>query len=178
MKPPALITAPVDLIVTAADMREHLRITGTDEDGLLTGYIAAATAYMDGWKGVLGRAVMSQTWREEFDGFGVWRLSLPDVVSATVTATDSAGAAVTVTQQTLKQDFQGFYVDTAGGAAETVAVQYVAAMPSAQVAAAQMVVKLLVANWYENRAATSDVNLTEVPMAAQMLIESMRWSRM
>ena len=175
MKPPYLITPPAQPIVTVEDMRAHLRVTGEAEDVLLAQYIAAATAYLDGWKGVLGRAVMRQTWAEQYDSFGELRLSLPDVVSATVSAVDGDGNAVTVTKQALKQDFQGFYVDTDGATAETVTVQYVVAMPTQQAFTVQMIVKLLVGNWYENRAAASEIALSEVPMAAQMLLQSMRW---
>ena len=176
MKPPYLITPPVQSIIEAPAMRDHLRVTGEDEDVLIAEYVRAATAYLDGWKGVLGRCVMQQTWGEKFDGFGDLRLALPDVLSATVSAVDSNGAAVSVTKQVLKQDFRGFYVETDGGSAETVTVQYSVAMPIQQLPTVQMIVKLLVGNWYENRAATSETSLSEVPMAAQMLIDSIRWA--
>jgi hypothetical protein len=49
-------------------------------------------------------------------------------------------------------------------------------MPAQQVATVQMIVKLLVANLYMNRAATSDVALYEVPFAANALIDAIRWT--
>jgi uncharacterized phiE125 gp8 family phage protein len=178
MKPPYLVTAPTTPIVTLFDMKEYLRVTHNLENTMIEGLITAATAYLDGWKGILGRAVVSQKWREEYDGFGDLRLSLPDVVSIVVTATDFAGGVVTVTQSDLKQDVGGHYVVTAGGNAETVAVEYIVAMPAQQVATVAMIVKLLVAHWYENREAASASGAMVVPMSAQMLIESMRWSLM
>lgn len=177
MKPPYLVTPPATPIVSLIDMKAHLRVTHVLEEDLITGYISAATSYLDGWKGVLGRAVVSQTWREEFDGFGDLRLALPDVASITVTAFDAAGGAVTVAVATLKQDLCGHYVEASGGSAATVAVQYVAAMPAQQSASVAMVVKLMVAHWYANREAVGAA-MADVPMGAQMLIDAMRWGRM
>ena len=176
MKPPSLVTAPASPIVSIFDMKAHLRVTHDLENDLITGYIGAATAYLDGWKGVLGRAVVSQTWREDFDGFGDLRLSLPDVASVVVTAADADGGAVAVDEATLKQDLCGHYVEASGGSAATVSVQYVAGMPAQQLALAAMVVKLLVAHWYTNREAVGAA-MVEVPMGAQTMIDAVRWNR-
>ena len=52
--------------ITLADAKEHLRVTGTDEDDLITGYIAAACGYVSE---ASGRALSEETWMIAEEGF-------------------------------------------------------------------------------------------------------------
>lgn len=61
------ITAPATGIVSLTEARDHLRVTSIDEDVLISGMIAAATAYLDAHDGVLGEALITQTWRLSLD---------------------------------------------------------------------------------------------------------------
>lgn len=90
MNRPVLVTPPAILPVSLAEAKLHLRVEPdvTLEDTLITGLIGAATSYLDGWTGILGRCLVEQTIRQDFDGFASC-LTLPlgpviEIVSVTV----------------------------------------------------------------------------------------------
>lgn len=58
-----LVAGPSLPVVSLDEAKAHLRVSHDDEDDLIRGLIAAATAYLDGLDGVLGRALSPQTWR-------------------------------------------------------------------------------------------------------------------
>lgn len=57
------ITPPTAEIVSLDDAKAHLRVDHDHEDMLIQTYLDAATAWVDGFDGVLGRCVLEQTWR-------------------------------------------------------------------------------------------------------------------
>lgn len=94
-----LKTAPTALAVEERLVREHLRVDVLDEDYLIRSYILAATAYLDGWTGLLGMALMPQTWTMTLDAFPVGSICVPfgPVTSvAIVKYKDAAGAVQTL----------------------------------------------------------------------------------
>ncbi len=112
---PVLVSAPAETPVTLDEAKAHLRVEGDGEDDLITSLIEAATAHMDGWSGVLGRALVTQTWRQDFDGFGGrLRLPLAPVKSVGgITYFDREG-----TQRTLEPACYRLLADAAGAFAE------------------------------------------------------------
>lgn len=93
------ITPPSLMPVSLAEAKAALRIDGTDEDALVTRYIAVATAALDGADGLLGRALITSTWKLSLDAFplGPIALPLPPTQAVTsITYLDTSGA-----QQTL-----------------------------------------------------------------------------
>ena len=89
------VTPPTSPIVSLAEVYSHLRLDPAGsppshpDDALLTAYIGAATDYMDGWHGVLGQCVVTQTWRAEAafpDYYGRFEIPMPvaDVTSVEV----------------------------------------------------------------------------------------------
>jgi hypothetical protein len=159
---PRRVTAPTDQIVSLSDMKAHLRVMHDDEDLLISSLIDAATAHMDGWRGVLGRCIMSQQWAVDCPGAGCWRMPFPDVLSVAA----SAGTA------TLTHDSLGSIVSLSEAATVTMTVQ----MPLDALPAVQAVVKLLVAHWFEQReAVTAAATMVTVPMAVDALLAPIRW---
>lgn len=158
---PTLITPPVAMPVTLAEAKAHCRVDGSEDDAVLSALIAGATGHLDGWSGILGRCIMPQTWRVAAAAGDVV-LPFPDVTEATV-----GGTALTVTQCAL-----GPVVTLA----EDGDVTFTCAMPAHLLATAKVAVLLLVGHWYANREAVGE-NMAEVPMAAAMLIDQMRWRR-
>lgn len=151
-----LITPPVGPVVALQDLREHLRVDGTDEDALIVSLEAAAVAYLDGWGGVLGRAIKEQTWAfQAIQGDIV--SPLPDVISAT-----QDGQPITVADDVLTVPADG-------------EVRITCALNVRYLPKVHLIVKMLVAHWYDNRSPVSDGTMQEVPMAADALITSMRW---
>ena len=73
---PVRTVAPAEMPVSLAEAKAHLRVDHDDQDDLITAQIKAATAWLDGYSGILGRALVTQTWRQDFDRFAN-RLPLP-----------------------------------------------------------------------------------------------------
>lgn len=61
-----LITPAASYPVSLTEARLQCRVDGTDEDGLLNAYIAAATAHVELYT---GRAIIAQTWELVLDAF-------------------------------------------------------------------------------------------------------------
>lgn len=57
-----LVAAPTLKVVTLAEAKKHLVVDYGDDDTLIQAYIDAATDHLDGYAGILGRALMSQKW--------------------------------------------------------------------------------------------------------------------
>lgn len=126
---PVLVTAPVIKPVTRTEAKAALDIGYTDKDTLIDGLIAAATSYLDGWSGILGRALCEQTWRQDYDGYGCYesgrrvehrysygaklRLPLFPVISVTsVKYLDTSAVEQTISSSnySLKNDDEGAYI--------------------------------------------------------------------
>jgi uncharacterized phiE125 gp8 family phage protein len=72
-----LIVPPPIKPVTLAEAKAHLRVDNTDEDALINILIDAATSYIDGPTGFLGRALVDQTWELLLDAFPVNEIKIP-----------------------------------------------------------------------------------------------------
>lgn len=96
---PSLVTGPAALPVTLAEVKAALRVDHDDEDRLIESYIDAAVGHLDGWSGVLGRCLITQTWRQdlaEFPPADEIRLPFPDVQSVSVKYLDRDGVEQTL----------------------------------------------------------------------------------
>lgn len=98
MLAPVRTVAPSITPVSLADVKAHLRVDHTDDDAMIGALLAAATAHFDGWTGILGRCLVEQTWRQDFDAFArSLCLPLGPVISITsVTWRSAAGQVSTV----------------------------------------------------------------------------------
>lgn len=173
-----LITPPASPVVPLADLKLHLRVDASDEDALITSLEAAAVGYLDGWRGVLGRAILSQVWRQEFDSWGLLRLAMPDVSEVTVTYLDTAGDEQIATMAELRNGPCGPVVDADGPSADRIFVDMTCAMSAAHLEVAKTTIKLLVAHWFSNREAVGPTAMADAPMSAGALISAMRWNRL
>lgn len=128
MHSPVLVTAPTMTPVSLAEAKVHLRVAeydaigdmiAGDDDVLIAAYIDAAVSYFDGWTGILGRCLVEQTWRQDFDCFsGHLRLPLAPLISITsVTWRDTAGQISTVATDdyALLSDALGPYIKFKSG---------------------------------------------------------------
>jgi len=87
MYAPVLVIPPALMPVSLDEAKLHLKVENNAEDGLIQGLIAAAVSHLDGRIGVLGRALVEQTWRQDFDGFGGRMCLSPGPVSEIVSIT-------------------------------------------------------------------------------------------
>jgi uncharacterized phiE125 gp8 family phage protein len=182
----ARIEAPTLEIVSVADMRAHLRVDGTDEDALIVSLTDAAVAYLDGWQGVLGMALGVQRWRWEADTFPAGEIEIPfgPVIEVqTVEYRDATGAFVTVPapDYIVQVGARGARIAAVAGRWPSVdelgAVRVTFRAGHTTLAAIHkavpLIVKLLVAHWYEHREAVGGP-AAELPMSAGALIASLR----
>ena len=65
------LTPPAVTPISLTEAKAHLRVTHTDDDTAITALIDAATARLDARHGVLGRALITQSWRLRIDRFPV-----------------------------------------------------------------------------------------------------------
>lgn len=95
---PRRTVAPAERPVSLAEAQAHLRYEDSDQDTLISAMIAAATDRLDGWSGILGRCLVTQTWAVDLCGWPAdrWlRLPFPDCGKPVVTYRDADHVAQT-----------------------------------------------------------------------------------
>jgi uncharacterized phiE125 gp8 family phage protein len=162
---PTLSTAATATPITYEEAVAHLRVDADDEEELIRLYIDSAVAYLDGYYGVLGRALVTQTWVQKYDGWDAY-LYLPVFPVASITSVvylDTTGASTTVSASDyqLFADECGYYVafdqafsypSVSVETGPTVTVTYVAGQAVTSVPASlKHALLLLVAHAFENR---------------------------
>lgn len=186
---PVLINGPAAAPVTLDEVKAHLDVSYVDKDDQIGLLIAAAVAYLDGWTGILGRCLMPQTWRQDYDAFArCLRLPLFPVASIeSVKYDDDEGAEQTVSSSNyvLLADDLGAYVkfkDTYGFAAVSatkpaVRVAYVAGYADAATvpAAVKAAMLLLIRHWFDNPSAVQVGSPAQaMPFAVDALLAPFR----
>ena len=78
------VNAPAAPVLSLEEARLHLRVGALDtpmpphpEDALIASFVQAAIDDLDGVDGWLGRALVTQTWRLDLDGFPLCAIKLP-----------------------------------------------------------------------------------------------------
>lgn len=112
-RPPVLVTAPAALPVSLASVKAHLRVDHSDDDDTIKTYIEAAVAHLDGYAGILGRCLVTQTWRQDYDSFSrEMRLPFEATEVEAITWRNREGqiATVATANYALDADSAGSYV--------------------------------------------------------------------
>lgn len=176
MLSPTLVTPPTGEVVTLEEAKVHLRQDNDAEDTLIQAMIDAAVNHIDGFTGTLGRAIMTQTWSQEYDGFsGDLVLPLVPVASVTSVAYD----ATTFTAYRLLRDGRGDFLrvndDTSWPSTVGPVVVTFVAGETTPPSAIKAAVLLHVGTLYENR--TTFVERVAPSMAYEALLSPYRiWS--
>lgn len=189
MLAPVRISAPETTPVSLSEAKAHLRVDFDDDDTLITALVDAATAHVDGWTGILGRALVTQSWRQDYHSFGC-RMRLPLAPPISITsisyydgdndqqalsadtyplATDAVGPFVALQPD---QEWPGTY-----DRKDAVSITYVAGYgdPDAVPASIKAAILLIVGHLYENReAVVVGVNAETLPMAVDALLAPYR----
>ena len=189
MKPlaPVQTSPPAVTPVSVDEAKARLRIDSTDEDSTVGLMITAATAYLDGWSGTLGRALVTQTWAQSFSDFPVGRrLRLPlapvqSISSITYQDADDVEQTFDASNYRLQTDALGPYVELKRGSSwpgtinrdDAVTVTFVAGYGdnAADVPGSiRDAMILMIGHLFENREATSPLTIKEIPWGAKTLL--------
>jgi uncharacterized phiE125 gp8 family phage protein len=114
MLAPVRTVAPAADVVSDAEAKSHLNVSFDDDDTFIASLVDAATERVDGHAGILGRALIDQTWRQDLAGFGD-RMGLPLAPAASITSvtyydTDNAQQTLATSVYQLLTDELGPYV--------------------------------------------------------------------
>lgn len=154
------ITAPTEPVVPLDELKAYLRVDGDHEDALIDALEKAAVAKLDGYRGILGRCILPQTWEVAFDKAGKFPMPLTDIVEVSAVNADD----VPVTFSIVHQD-AGEWIEVSAPAT----VRLTAALPDDLLDVVKQAIKMLVAHWYENREAVAEGNMNNVPLAFHAL---------
>lgn len=181
------VTAPASAPITLPEVKAQLRITHNAEDAALNGMIAAAVAVVDG-EGLLGRAMVTQTWAQYVSQSPGWvRLEMgPFLALTSVQYYDDDGALQDADAShfeiRLQDDFvickpkEGREWPTADVRPDAIKITYTAGFGAAADVPADLkhALLLLVSHWYQNREASTETALSEIPMGFEMLLGAHR----
>lgn len=78
---PVRVVAPAETPVSLAEVKAALSVDHEEHDPWISTLIGAVTERLDGWGGILGRAIVTQEWAQSYPGWGV-RMPLPLEASA------------------------------------------------------------------------------------------------
>jgi len=189
---PELVTAPASSLLSLEEVKQYLRIESddTDEDLALNSMIGAAVSSLDGYSGLLGRALLTQSWRQSFDSFpedGRLPIALGTVQNVdTLDYVDDLGSSRTFDAWHLVNELIGPALVLQDSATwpstvirpDAVTVTWTAGYGESpddvpdqfRVAALQ-----IIGHWYSNReAVTHGSQAVEVPWGLRQIIASMR----
>jgi uncharacterized phiE125 gp8 family phage protein len=185
------VTAPAVSPISLAEAKAQMRVEGNDDDTIIQRLIDAAVAFVD-VQGVLGRAMITQTWAE-------WIAPNPSTVLLSIGPVQSVssikyydvdGALQTATLA----DFNVFgtpnrititpKTSKAWPITQTrddaIKIEYVVGYGSTSASVPQTVrhaLLMLVAHWYENRETTQEKQMQDLPYGfmEMMNIERNSW---
>lgn len=180
-----LLSGPAEEPVTLAELRAHLRLDATSEDMMLTAFITAARAALEG---ETRRAFVAQNWRLLLDQWPGAAVTLPLAPVASVTAVTLADVGVldpALYETALAGDaprivarsgwpmparrIAGIAVDFAAGYGDAAAVP----------APLKQAVLMLAAHWFEHREPVSlGENAAQIPLTVTALIAPYRRMRL
>lgn len=186
---PTLKTAPAVEPISLADVKTHARIDHDDDDTYVNGLIDAAIARVDGFSGILGRCLITQTWTQTYPNWGSGlRLPFPDVQSVAITYRDGDDAVQTLSAShyELIEDMRGGLIvyrdafstpslndDRMAPVSIDITAGYGDATEDVPMAI-RHALYLLVSHWYEHRETVAKDQMHEVPEAAHALLAPYR----
>lgn len=192
MLSPVRVTPPAETPVSWEEADAHLRLDGdVAQQPFVEALIQAATDHLDGYAGILGRALVTQDWRLDLGFFGYpIRLPLAPVqnVGLEIKYWDTANADATVppADYALHSDALGPYVELVSGASwpsayarrDAVRVTFTAGYGDATKVPApiKQAILLMVGDMYQNREGKIAGGVQINPTVDRLLTPYRRWS--
>ena len=179
--------APIALPITVADLKAQTRVSTSAEDTYLAGLVAAIVGYVDG-QGVLGRAMITQTWAQTMQyPNGRVALGMGPVQSlAAVKYFDESNVEQTASLANYRLFSSGDWAfvepinetwPTAFDRPDAVKIEFVVGYGLAATdvpADVRHAMLLLGAHWYQNRENSSEAQMQDIPMGFEMLMNNHR----
>ena len=179
--------APTDYPVTLDDVKQNCGVEYNEHDVLLQSLIESATSQIEE---MLGLYLITQTWTVSIQATENNRLLLPLLPVQSVSAlnyydTDDADQTLTVSDFYLYKSDNWAFLEPKTGTSWPATTSRLDALTATVVcgfgnngasvpANIKQAVLMLVAHWYENRAAKSDIQLYDVPFAVELIISTAR----
>lgn len=189
------VTAPTADLLDLAEVKAHLRaVEFTDDDALIEGLVATATGHLDAEPGILGRALITQTWALTMASPPAGTcLVLPIPAVQEVSAikyfdADDAEQTFAADQYRLIPRADDALVELVpdaswpdvGPRSDAFRVEYVTGYGDVASDVPQPIRQaalLLVAHWYDNREATRERSFSALPMGVRSLLMNYRLAR-
>jgi len=183
------VTAPGETPVSLAEAKVHLRVDSNDENDLITSLIEAATGHLDGRAGILGRPIVTQSWRLDTLGpvGGRVMIGIADVQSVTSVKYLVSGSELTWSSAEYRlgraglsswfvEAKDGYSFPAADDQEDAFRVTFVAGFGASEDVPApiKQAILLLVGHWYANREALANSTMTELPLAVAALTAPFR----
>ncbi len=183
---PVRVAGPSTSPVTLAEMKAAARVDFGDDDLIMQSYLDAAVDHLDGWSGILSRAIIDQDWRIDLAQWPSCAIALPfgDVSAAVVKYLDPDGIEQDLQPDTyeLSETATGSVLrfrrsfhrppladDRSGAIRVTFTTGYgpdaADVPPSIKVA-----ILLLACHWYENRETVGSQDMRKLPFTVDALI--------
>lgn len=193
-----LVTPPSGYVVQPSELWDHLRLDLTDvgspsepaDADYVLALNQAAESYLDGQDGILGRALLTQTWRMRLDYFPASiKIPLPPLVSVdSITYVDTDGATQTLASSVYQVVDNGKWPSeiveaynqdwpTIRDVRHAVTVTFTAGYGDADSVPAPIkhAIKIMVAEWYGKREETVlGKSVEQLPRAVMSLINPLR----
>ena len=184
-------SAPAAMPVSLDEARAQLRQPPTDENALISGLIATATAFLEARNGIVGRALVTQSWRMRLHRFpggrGVIELPFPPLLSVeAITYIDEAGDEVTVAPSDYAVDTGTYMGRVRPAYLKTwpvprlddwaVSIDFTCGYGAASDVPPPLkqAILMLVTHWYRNREAVSMIPAGSMGFAVEALISTYR----
>lgn len=190
---PTLTTPPTAAtLVTKEEAKAHCRVDHADDDNLMNNLIAAAEALLDGYSGILGRALLTQSWQMKTNAF-CDRIDLP-VGLASLTDTDTTIAYFDAANNTqplastvyrVLNDAKGSFIALQANQTwpisytreDAVTINWKAGYGGAANVprAIRQAMLMLIGHWYDNReAVVIGATVEKLPLAVEALLAPFR----